>query len=275
MFLAPTPKGNLASTTFASPVKKKIRTSNKKYGAEYEKHIIFTETIGAGNTIVLYCQKSLSKHGGFISPLLKKSLQDDHNSPKNVFGVHAWDVASNTYLFLRKSHEEDKKTGMGFPAKNGIEYNRAAIFSYPSESVLENTQTEKDEIQLKTEKKFRDICFNILAEFCIKVPADESYVAWDPSHSLTKSTLKQRGTYKNYDEVFTDTCVANILSEFYIPDHISDNKVYQYLVDNQIANIFFSRRTNGKYSDFATGTFGFPKNSINSASDNDNEVEQN
>ncbi len=62
--------------------------------------------------------------------------------------------------------------------------------------------------------------------------------------------------------MFTDEIVADILVSYYIPDEIERKDVYQYMVDNEITNIYKRKESNGKYSDFAINHFGFPADSI-------------
>ena len=102
---------------------------------------------------------------------------------------------------------------MGYKANNGLEYSRAAIFSWPSKEL----KNGKDDIDIQTERKFRDICYDVLAKACKKIPADKSIAAWSDNHRLTQKVLKEKGKFSSLDEIFTDESVANILVNYYVP----------------------------------------------------------
>jgi len=207
-----------------------------------------------GDTMMLLVEKETSKHGGYLTPLLKAGIKMSFKP----FGESMFDVTCSTYLFLRESHENNNKVGMGYQAKNGYTYNRCAIFAWPSDNVKENCEGVLD---INVEKIFRDACYELLAANCSKIPADESIAAWDTSHSLTQKTLKECGALKSLDEIFTDESVANILFTYYVPSNCEKKKVYQFLVANEFTNIYKRKKSDGKYSTFCVSIFGFPEDS--------------
>ena len=102
-----------------------------------------------------------------------------------AFSQENWDCSSQTYLFLRESHEDNSKIGVGYRASNRIMYNRTAIFAWPSEKM----KTTKGIIDITTEKKFREVCYGVLAQQCRKISAEDAYAEWDSTHSVTKKTM--------------------------------------------------------------------------------------
>ena len=115
---------------------------------------------------------------------------------------------------------------------------------------------------ITVKKNFRDVCYELLAATSsLKIPSEESTAVWDTSHSLTHKTFMECGRLKSLDEVFTDESVANILFTYYVPSHIEKKKVYQFLVANELTNIYKRRKSDGKYSKFCFSVFGFPEDS--------------
>ena len=110
---------------------------------------------------------------------------------------------------------------------------------------------------VELEKKFRDVCFNILARANGR-SIDSKFLSWTSSHSLTAKTLARTGgKCKSLDMVFVDETVGNILCEHFIPSHIPPEKVHEFLAKRKIRNIF-TRKKNGKHSAFAISEFNFP-----------------
>lgn len=161
-----------------------------------------------------------------MTPLIKAGIKMSFKP----FGESMFDVACSTYLFLRESHENNEKHDMGYQAKNGHTYNRCGIFAWPSDNVKE----KQGVLDITVEKKFRDVCYELLAASSSKIPAEESIAVWDKSHSLTHKTFMQCGRLKSLDEVFIDESVANILFTYYVPSNIEKKKVYQFLVANKL-----------------------------------------
>ena len=117
--LIPTPpaKLKLSPSVIVTPTKKKLKTSSYavrakriKFGAEFEKQVLFTETIGMGDTMMLFVEKETSRQGGYMTPLIKAGIKMSFKP----FGESMFDVACSTYLFLRESHENNKKHDMAF-----------------------------------------------------------------------------------------------------------------------------------------------------------------
>ena len=261
--------GEKTGTQEQGPVKKNgNHQCVKKFENEYYKQVLKTETIGFGNTMVLFIEKETSHHGGYMGPLLNHSMYGTLKS----FGKGTFDVRSKTYLFLRESHEGNDRKKMGYKAKNNREYCRTAIFSWPVEKFVNknvgtgNKVAALSMIDLKTEKLFRDISFQALAKHCIKFPAEETYAKWDVSHSLTAKTISEKGRLKSLDEVFTDESTAQILFTYYLEDHFPEEDVYKYLKENNFVDSIYRRRSSdGRYSEYVVQNFGFPDDSTSDA----------
>ena len=258
--LVPTPpaKLKLSRGAIITPTKKKLKTSSYavrakriKFGAEFEKQVLFTETIGMGDTVMLLVEKETSRQGGYMTPLIKAGIKMSFKP----FSESMFDVACSTYLFLRESHENNEKHDMGYQAKNGHTYNRCGIFAWPSDNVLKEKQGVLD---ITVEKKFRDVCYELLAASSSKIPAEESIAVWDKSHSLTHKTFMQCGRLKSLDEVFIGESVANIL---YAIEHREEESVPIFGCQQTYYNIYKRRKSDGKYSKFCVNVFGFPEDS--------------
>ena len=92
---------------------------------KYDELVIYTETIGVGNTMVMFCEKEVSRQGAF----LMRYLENVKTKCPVKFSKEAFDVDLNCYRFLRESHENNKRKSMGFAANNGISYNQCGLFS--------------------------------------------------------------------------------------------------------------------------------------------------
>ena len=65
-----------------------------------------------------------------MNPLVKCSM----NAHKiKEFSEEEFNVNSDTYFFLRESHENNRKKPVGITARNGTMYNRVGIVSDPVE----------------------------------------------------------------------------------------------------------------------------------------------
>ena len=131
-------------------------------------------------------------------------------------------------------------------------------------------------VLLNLKKKIWDACFNIRSKSCKKISAEDSFVAWDESHSLTAKTLEASGTYKSLDEVFTDESVGSILYTIFVPPIIKFKDIYKFLIDSKLTNIYSRKKSNGRYSDYAVKMFGFPsdeKDGIITDEESDNKAD--
>ena len=236
----------------ATKVRIKIKrsdASSKRLGSKHEKSIIHTETICMGDQMVLFVEKEVSKLGGFTTPLGKECLKDEYQP----FSEGEFNCHSNDYYYLRKSHEDNSKIPDGKPSKNGKMYFRTAILAEPNPSMLD----EDGKCSLELERDFRDACYQVLARWCNRIPASDTYVPWQPSHSMTKKTVGSIHRLKSLDEIFIDESVGKILYDYHVPGNVAPKDVYQFLKENDIS-CAFTRKANGTFSDYAVHTFGFP-----------------
>ena len=129
-----------------------------------------------------------SQFAGFMNPLVKCSM----NAHKiKEFSEEEFNVNSDTYFFLGESHENNRKKPVGVTARNGTMYNRVGIVSDPVEKY-----TDDGICSIKTEKKSRDACFNILSKSCKKISVGRGFIcSLDESHSLTAKTLEEFCTW--------------------------------------------------------------------------------
>ena len=239
--------------TASKPKKVKIartKSQKPKIFGRFEKQVILTEKVAMGDTLVMYVEKEFSGDGGYMAPLVKKSLSGQFPP----FDENQWDVFNGTYLFMRQSHEENKKFPTGSAAANGVVYNRCAIFAWPSKAVAGTN----GKLDMPLEKKFWDVGFEVLAQASTKFLPEESYAEWDESHIRTP----KKGPLRSLDELFTDESVANILYSYFIPSYVKEQDVYNYMVENEIENIYKRKQSDGKFSDFVIARFGFPDDSV-------------
>jgi len=243
------------NSTVESPNKSRIRLKREDITSVSfgDKDVILTETIGMGDMIVLHIEKSKSKIAGFIHPLAKESFNKNSiEFNEQNFNCHS----NNKHLFLRRSHELDVKVPVGKASANGVMYNKTAILCEPNISMLDDNGC----CTVELEKKFRDVCFSVLAEANNRDPT-EQFAEWTSSHSLTAKTLAETGKCKSLDMIFVDETVGNILHECFIPSHIPKEEVHEFLTKHKIKNIF-TRKKNGKCSAFAISEFNFPSDTI-------------
>ena len=76
--------------------------------------------------------------------------------------------------------------------------------------------------------------------------------------SLTAKSLDTFGGYRSFDEVFIDETVVNILYAHFVPSNVDPKDIYQYLIDNEITNIFKRKKSTGKFSTYCVNVLGFP-----------------
>ena len=126
-------------------LERSISSTSAKLGNEFERQIIKTESIGQGDLIVLFVERETSQFAGFMNPLVKCSM--NANKIKD-FSEEEFNVNSDTYFFLRESHEDNRKKPVGVTARNGTMYNRVGIVSDPVEKY-----TDDGICSIKTEKK--------------------------------------------------------------------------------------------------------------------------
>lgn len=55
--------------------------------------------------------------------------------------------------------------------------------------------------------------------------------------------------------------VSNILFDYTVPPNIDSKDVYQFLVDNDITNVYKRKESSGQYSEFVCETFWYPTDS--------------
>lgn len=258
--LKPKPPKN---STVESPNKSRIRLKRKDITSVSfgEKDVILTESVGLGDMIILKIEKSESKIGGFIHPLAKESFNKNCiEFNEQNFNCHS----NNKHLFLRQSHENDIKIPLGKASANGVMHNKTAILCEPNISMLDDNGC----CTVELEKKFRDVCFNILARANGR-SIDSKFLSWTSSHSLTAKTLARTGgKYKSLDTVFVDETVGHILYECFIPSEIPKEKVHEFLTKHKIKNIF-TRKKNGRFSAFAISEFNFPSDTVLKEDDDD------
>ena len=252
-------------TSLVTPTKKRLKikrsdASSKRLGSDRDKQVLMTETIGMGDQIVLFAERTPSKLGGYMTPLSKESQKNEFTP----FDDDHFNCHSNDYYFLRKSHEDNSRVPMGKQAINGHMYNRTAILCEPSAQVLHKDGT----CTVEVEKAFRDACFTLLEKKSKAVNPRDEYVDWTSSHSMTATTLATRGEYKSLDMVFVDESVGKILYDYFVPAHIEPKDVHEFLLKNGIHNIF-TRKNDGRFSDYAVNTFNFPSDTVH---ENDNVV---
>ena len=81
---------------------------------------------------------------------------------------------------------------------------------------------------------------------------------------------KKHLTWRALDHVLTDEPVSNAIYNYYVPSDTLPQDVFGHLTKNNITNVF-TRKKNGKYSEYALSKFGFPNDVLHNCSDTESD----
>ena len=254
-------KNNIVTDVVVSPSpSKKFKKFMKKGGkigrneCRPSKPRIFTdklvlETAGPnGNFTVLKAVQSSNGLGAYIASLYEAVRKFENDEVNSCDLVEKFDSRMSTPLFLRESHEKNKKLENGYESKGKV-YHRVGFVGWPDE--------EAD--YLLREEKFRNECEKVLKDSNSGSKGKlTQYVQWDPeNHSKTHPG----GKFRSLDEIFLDESVGDILRRYMMPSDLDDTEAYKYLQENGSNKWFSRKKSNKKYSMYAVETFGFPAES--------------
>ena len=183
-----------------------------------------------------------------------KPIVDVKNKPEK-FKTNDFDVAQSTNLYVRVSEANNGKKLMGYKTNKGKEYHQLAAVGWPDSKYGDG---------LPKEKAFRDCCFKILVDSSNWDNAAEKFAPWELIHSITKTP------FRSLDKILTNEATAHILFMYFLPKGINEDKVYSYMKENQITNIF-STSSDGYYCQLAIDRFGFPSHPGKEEIDQQNE----
>ena len=102
----------------------------------------------------------------------------------------------------------------------------------------------------------RKIVADMMTSYCESLPekksSEEVFSKWNPRSDSNTETPN-----RYLDQIVTDQSVTDILYTYFIPNTIPWSGVYDYM-ESEGLDGFFSRRSDGMYSKWATENHGFP-----------------
>ena len=78
------------------------------------------------------------------------------------------------------------------------------------------------------------------------------FTHWVTSHDITHTP------FEALDQVMTDECTDQVMTNYYLPEDFDRKQVYKFLKDSDITGIYSRRSSDGCYSNYAVEQFGFP-----------------
>ena len=216
--------------------------------ANYRLQTMKIETVAHKNLVLMYIKRQ-NGNQGYTRPIHSAVTKKENEIPDELKEQGLDVCASNNYLFLRKSHEDDSKVKSDSSTANISHYNRTAYCAMPAEKYYETNGDFNEEKIVK----------QMIASYCElqgknKKP-DEVFTPWNKD---ADSSTEQPNRY--LDHVLTDSSVVEVLKSYFIPKKVPKNEFYNFMVGNKIDG-FFSRNKNGKYSSYAIQECGFPDDS--------------
>ena len=234
-----------------TPIKKmmpRVPRDKSKTTWDVSDIILTTESVGPDGSFIILIGLKDDDTDVFMKPLLD-SIKNPKPGSKlcnpQVFDCRLYNPKN---IFLRKSHEENKKIQL--KVKNYL--SQTAIIAYPNKNEFEE---ELENNNLFLEELLKDQCGHILQEHERK----GIYSKFVPMIEW-KSLTKESG-YRPLDHVLLDSTVASVLCNYFVNEDDSEGccDIYKKLKELDIQDYFFSRHADtNKYSELAINKFGYP-----------------
>lgn len=221
---------------------------------------IFSERAGPdGSYVVIIVKQKSSGHAGYIHHLLK--ALENNPVASSLKSESAFDCRISTTLFLRQSHDINKRVGIGYG--NSTNLHRIGFLANPNLSVKLKS---KDPVHM--ELLTRNECEKVLLKTAVQNTSNKvtHYMAWDQSkHSTTTNP------YRSLDEIFIDETVDVIMTAYALVEGFNRLDVYKQFKQNGISGYYSRSKTTGMYSVYAQEHFGYPPNSTTNGEDSGSE----
>jgi len=208
---------------------------------------IFTERAGPdGEYVVIIVKQKGSGNAGYIHNLLK-ALQNDDTMVARLKSESEFDCRISTTLFLRQSHDINKKVTLGYGSNSNI--HRIGLVGNPNFKFRLPT---KDPVQV--ELLMRDQCEKILRKTSDTTSNRVThYMSWNKDkHSTTTNPPR------SLDEIFVDETVDIIMMAYAFKEGFNRLDVYEDFKKKGIKGYYSRSTTTGMYSVYAQEHFGYP-----------------
>ena len=255
-----TPEKKKLPKAFKSLKKPQRSSKSQDSGKTIYYDDIMVETFG--EFVVVTVVKKSGKPG-FMFPLVKAVYDSTtdrlQNKPnvglgKNLVDGKKFDARMTKNLYMRQSRACNEKINLNIAGR--VLY-QLGVICCPDKGYSEFEDRQADIVY---EKFVRDEAEKVLMAgtktMSSKRDIITKFTAWDPSkHSNTRSPNRC------LDMIFIDETVGHILMEYFVPSDFDVTQTYDYL-DASGQKYYFYSRLDGRYSDYAINTFGYPDDCI-------------